>query len=201
MERNPDRSAEGDCASEASRASQGSQGSQAFEASQAFEEHAALLHEVARSMLGDGGEAARVVEETRSRWLAGQGDRSAGSPNALIGLVSVLALTRLRVAQANGEEHIGPWMPEPLRGEPDLQMAESVSAALSTVLGVLDQDERTVFMLHHGFGLAYADIASVTGLTEERVRGIDARATAQVRCEVLHLGRAGGTEEAGGVCI
>ncbi|TQS11227.1 hypothetical protein FLW53_24675 [Microbispora sp. SCL1-1] len=66
-------------------------------------------------------------------------------------------------------------------------MAESVSAALATVLGMLDQEERTVFMLRHGFGLAYADIASVTGLTEEGVRGIDARAKAQVRCEVPHL--------------
>ncbi|MEU6409353.1 sigma factor-like helix-turn-helix DNA-binding protein [Microbispora sp. NPDC046933] len=159
---------------------------------QAFEEHAALLHAVARSMLGDGGEAARVVEETRARWLAGQGDRSAGFPGALIGLVTVLALTRLRVAQANGEEHIGPWLPEPLRGEPDLKLAESVSAALSTVLGMLDQDERTVFLLHHGFGLAYADIAAVTGLTEEGVRGIDARAKARVRCEVRPFRWAGG---------
>ncbi|WP_405084399.1 sigma factor-like helix-turn-helix DNA-binding protein [Microbispora sp. NBC_01389] len=156
---------------------------------QAFEEHAALLHAVARSVLGDGGEAARVVEETRARWLAGQGDRSAGFPNALIGLVTVLALTRLRVAQANGEEHIGPWLPEPLRGEPDLQLAESVSAALSAVLGMLDQDERTVFLLHHGFGLAQADIAAVTGLTEEAVDVIDARARARVRCEVRPVRR------------
>ncbi|GAA4188213.1 MULTISPECIES: sigma factor-like helix-turn-helix DNA-binding protein [Microbispora] len=156
---------------------------------QAFEEHAALLHAVARSVLGDGGEAARVVEETRTRWLARQGDRPAGFPNALIGLVTVLALTRLRVAQANGEEHIGPWLPEPLRGEPDLQLAESVSAALAAVLGMLDQDERTVFLLHHGFGLAHTDIAAVTGLTEEAVDVIDARARARVRCEVRPVRR------------
>ncbi|GGO07948.1 hypothetical protein GCM10010116_16060 [Microbispora rosea subsp. aerata] len=174
MERNPDRPAE------------------AHRALQAFEEHAALLHAVACSMLGDRAEAARVVEETRVRWLAGQGDYSAGFPNALIRLVTVLALTRLRAAQVNGEDHIGPWLPEPLRGEPDLKLAESVSAALSTVLDTLDQDERTVFLLHHGFGLAYGDIAAVTGLTEARVRGIDARATARVRCEVPPAGRSGG---------
>ncbi len=149
-----------------------------------FQRHAALLHAVAFSVLGDDGEADKVVRETRARWLAEADGPAPRSPVGLLRIATVLALTRLRAAHSAGESHVGPWLPGSLRNEPELMVAESISAALSTVIDALGRDERVVFLLRRAFGLAYANIAAVTGLPEAEVRRIDAEAEARVRCAV-----------------
>lgn len=149
-----------------------------------FQRHAALLHAVAFSVLGDDGEAEEIIRETRARWLAEAEGPAPRSPVGLLRLATVLALTRLRAAQSDGESHLGPWVPAPLRNEPELMVAESISAALWTVLGALGRDERLVFLLRRAFGFAYPNIAAVTGLSESEVRRIDAAAEERVRCEV-----------------
>ncbi|WP_433496930.1 sigma factor-like helix-turn-helix DNA-binding protein [Sphaerimonospora sp. CA-214678] len=153
-------------------------------ADQIFQRHAALLHAVAFSVLGDDGEAGEVVRETRARWLAEAGGPAPRSPVGLLRIATVLALTRLRAARSDAGSRVGPWLPGPLRDEPEIMVAESISAALSTVIDALGRDERVVFLLRHAFGLAYANIAAVTRLTEAEVRRIDAEAEARVRCEV-----------------
>ncbi|MFD0658611.1 sigma-70 family RNA polymerase sigma factor [Thermocatellispora tengchongensis] len=148
-----------------------------------FRRHVPLLYSVAYGMLGDRQEADGVVQEARARWLAAAERNVAQPPVGLTALVTVLALARLRAARSDGEAHIGPWLPEPLRNESELSLAESVSAALAAVLDALKHEERTVFLLHHGFGMSYADIAALIGTSEPSVRRIDARAEARVRCE------------------
>jgi RNA polymerase sigma-70 factor (ECF subfamily) len=150
---------------------------------QAFQQHSALLYSVVFGMLGDSEEAAEIIQEIRDRWVAASAGRPARSPAGLLRLATGLALMRLRAAQSTGESHLGPWLPEPLLNEPGLCLAESVSVAMSIVVDTLQHDERTVFLLRHGFGLSYADIAAVTGHTECHVRRIDAEAGARVRCE------------------
>ncbi|RBQ20889.1 hypothetical protein DP939_07445 [Spongiactinospora rosea] len=150
--------------------------------SEAFQQHVPLLYSVAYSMLGDIMEAEKVVQETHARWLA-RPPEEAGRPVGLTALTTVLSLVRLRTAQDSGESHLGPWLPEPVRNDSDLSLAESVSAALAAVLDALEHSERTVFLLHNGFGLPYPDIAALTGRPEPSVRMIGARAEAKIRCE------------------
>ncbi|GLW67541.1 hypothetical protein Arub01_57840 [Actinomadura rubrobrunea] len=157
----------------------------------AFDQHRDLLLSVAHSMLGHPGEAEDLVREVGSRWLDDSEPGAHRSKAALIRLVTSAAIARLRTAQVSGESHIGPWIPEPLLGEPLLSLAESVSAAMAVVLDALQPNERTVFVLRHGFGLTDDAIAKVTGLREQDVRRIAADATARVRCEVPAVG--GGT--------
>ncbi|MEU6711268.1 sigma factor-like helix-turn-helix DNA-binding protein [Nonomuraea sp. NPDC046802] len=153
-------------------------------AEQAFRQHENLLYSMAHSMLGDHDAAQAVVGETRAHWLAQSSAHPSRSPTGLVRLATVLALARLRTAQSKGESHIGPWLPEPLRDEPELVLAESVSAGISAVFDVLDADKRIVFLLRHAFGLSYADIAAMIGRPERSVRQLDTEAQARVRCEV-----------------
>ncbi|MGR6919633.1 sigma factor-like helix-turn-helix DNA-binding protein [[Actinomadura] parvosata] len=147
----------------------------------AFEQHEPLLRAVVLSMLGDAEAAEEVVSETRARWLAPEGGPAGRPESELTRLATTLALARLSAARQAGEEHIGPWLPEPLRDEPGLSLAESVSAAVSTAMWALRADERLVFLLRHGFGFSYADIAAVTRKPEEKVRRLDGEARFRIR--------------------
>ncbi|GAA3947482.1 sigma-70 family RNA polymerase sigma factor [Actinomadura viridis] len=149
----------------------------------AFHRHGDLLFSVAHSMLGDTKEAAEVIREVRERWLGEDGHRAPGSDTALIRLTTCLAIARLRTARNGDGPRIGPWLPDPLLDEPELSLAESISAAMTVVLDALQPEERTVFVLRHGFGLTDSDIASVTGRPERSVRRTGAHAEARLRCE------------------
>lgn len=159
------------------------------EAVEAFRRCEALLYSVIHSMLGDHRETEIVLRETRARWLARRGDRSACSSPGLIRTAAVLALTRLRDARSNGEFHLGPWLPDALREDAELSLAESVSAAMSTVMEALEREQRTVFLLRHGFGFSYADIAVLTGRSEGEVRRIDDQARERMCCGPRPSGR------------
>ena len=65
------------------------------------------------------------------------------------------------------EQYVGEWLPEPLLTSPDIaddvELADSVSIAMLTVLETLGPVERAVFVLREVFEMPYGEIADATG--------------------------------------
>jgi RNA polymerase sigma-70 factor (ECF subfamily) len=103
-------------------------------------------------------------------------------------VVSRLALDALGSARARRERYVGPWLPEPLVEDlaaPDpadrVTLDESVSMALMVVLEQLSPAERTAFVLHDVFGLAFDEVAEVVGRTPQATRQLASRARRHVQ--------------------
>jgi RNA polymerase sigma-70 factor (ECF subfamily) len=149
-----------------------------------FVTHRSLLFTVAYEMLGSAADAEDAVQETWLRWL-GVDQAEVDSPRAyLVRMVSRQALNRLRSVSRRREEYFGEWLPEPLLTSPDVaedvELAESVSIAMLTVLETLGPAERAVFVLREVFETPYDEIAEVVGKTPAAVRQIAHRARAHV---------------------
>ena len=146
--------------------------------------HRGLLFTVAYEMLGSAADAEDVVQEAWLRW-AGVDQTEVHNPRAyLVRIVTRLALNRLRTVARQREEYVGPWLPEPLLTSPDVaedvELAESVSIAMLTVLETLGPTERAVFVLHEVFETPYDEIAEAVGKTVAAVRQIAHRAREHV---------------------
>ncbi len=145
-----------------------------------FVTHRSLLFTVAYEMLGSAADAEDVVQETWLRWddvdRAGVRDARA----YLVRIVTRQALNRLRTLARRREDYVGQWLPEPLMTAPDaaddVELAESVSIAMLTVLETLGPVERAVFLLREVFEMQYDEIADAVGKSEPAVRQIAHRA-------------------------
>lgn len=149
-----------------------------------FLTHRNLLFTVAYEVLGSAADAEDVVQESWLRW-ADVDHTQVRDPRAyLVRIVTRQALNRLRTLARRREDYIGPWLPEPLLtsadAAADVELAESVSLAMLTVLETLGPTERVVFVLHEVFGTAYSEIALSLGKTPAAVRQIGHRARAHV---------------------
>jgi RNA polymerase sigma-70 factor (ECF subfamily) len=152
-----------------------------------FVAHRSLLFTVAYEMLGSAADAEDVVQETWLRWadLGVPGQADVRDRRAyLVRIATRQALNRLRTQARRREEYVGPWLPEPLLTSPDVaedvELAESVSIALLTVLETLGPVERAVFVLREVFETPYAEIAEAVGRTPATVRQIAHRAREHV---------------------
>jgi RNA polymerase sigma-70 factor (ECF subfamily) len=149
-----------------------------------FDRHRRLLFTVAYEMLGSASDAEDVVQETWLRWS--RVDQSeVHEPRAyLVRIVTRQALNRLRTLSRRREEYVGEWLPEPLLTSPDVaadvELAESVSIAMLTVLETLAPAERAVFVLREVFDTPYEDIAAAVGKSPTAVRQIAHRAREHV---------------------
>ena len=145
-----------------------------------FVTHRSLLFTVAYEMLGSDADAEDVVQETWLRWA--DVDRvEVRDPRAyLVLIVTRQALNRLRTLARRREEYVGEWLPEPLPTSPDVaedvELAESVSIAMLTVLETLAPTERAVFVLREVFDVPYDEIAEAVGKSSPAVRQIAHRA-------------------------
>jgi RNA polymerase sigma-70 factor (ECF subfamily) len=145
-----------------------------------FVTHRSLLFTVAYEMLGSAADAEDVVQETWLRWA--DVDRAeVRDPRAyLVQIVTRQALNRLRTVSRRREEYFGEWLPEPLLTSPDVaedvELAESVSIAMLTVLETLAPAERAVFVLREVFDTPYDEIAQAVGKRPAAVRQIARRA-------------------------
>jgi RNA polymerase sigma-70 factor (TIGR02957 family) len=149
-----------------------------------FARHRSLLFTVAYEVLGSAAEAEDVVQETWLRW-ADVDHATVGNPRAyLVRIVTRQALNRLRSVARRREEYVGEWLPEPLLTSPDVaadvELAESVSIAMLTVLETLGPAERAVFVLREVFDIPYDEIAEAVGKTQSAVRQIAHRAREHV---------------------
>jgi RNA polymerase sigma-70 factor (TIGR02957 family) len=152
-----------------------------------FVAHRSLLFTVAYEMLGSAADAEDVVQEAWLRWADLGDDRRAEvrDPRAyLVRIVTRQALNRLRSLARRREDYVGEWLPEPLLTTPDVaedvELAESVSIAMLTVLETLTPTERAVFVLREVFDLPYDEIAAAVDKTPAAVRQIAHRAREHV---------------------
>jgi RNA polymerase sigma-70 factor (ECF subfamily) len=150
----------------------------------AFERHRSLLFTVAYEMLGSASDAEDVVQETWLRW-ADVDQAVVRDPRAyLVRIVTRQALNRLRSLARRREEYVGEWLPEPLLTTPDVaadvELAESLSIAMLTVLETLSPAERAVFVLREVFETPYEEIAEAVGKSPAAVRQIAHRAREHV---------------------
>jgi RNA polymerase sigma-70 factor (ECF subfamily) len=149
-----------------------------------FVRHRRLLFTVAYEMLGSAADAEDVVQETWLRW-AEVDQAEVLDPRAyLVRIVTRQALNRLRTLSRRREEYVGEWLPEPLLTSPDVaedvELAESVSIAMLTVLETLAPAERAVFVLREVFDVPYDEIAEAVGKSPAAVRQIAHRAREHV---------------------
>jgi RNA polymerase sigma-70 factor (TIGR02957 family) len=145
-----------------------------------FVSHRSLLFTVAYEMLGSAADAEDVVQETWLRWAAAD-QAVVRDPRAyLVRIVTRQALNRLRTLARRREVYVGEWLPEPVLTSPDVaedvELAESVSIAMLTVLETLGPTERVVFVLREVFETPYDEIAEAVGKTPAAVRQIAHRA-------------------------
>ncbi|HEV3379645.1 MAG TPA: sigma-70 family RNA polymerase sigma factor [Trebonia sp.] len=102
----------------------------------------------------------------------------------LIRIVTRQALNHLRTLARSRVEYVGEWLPEPLLTSPDVaedvELAESVSIAMLTVLETLGPMERAVFVLREVFQMPYGEIAEAAGKSADAVRQTARRARAHV---------------------
>ncbi|QIG41220.1 RNA polymerase sigma-70 factor [Microbacterium sp. 4R-513] len=145
-----------------------------------FVTHRNLLFTVAYEMLGSAADAEDVLQESWLRWDGV--DRSlVREPRAyLVRIVTRQALNHLRSTARRREDYVGEWLPEPLLTSPDVaddvELAESLSIAMLTVLETLTPSERAVFVLREVFDVPYDEIADAVGKSPAAVRQIAHRA-------------------------
>lgn len=146
----------------------------------AFARHRSLLFTVAYEMLGSVADAEDVVQETWLRWADVDHAAVRDTRAYLVRVVTRQALNRLRTLARRREEYVGDWLPEPLMTSPDVaadvELAESVSIAMLTVLETLGPAERAVFVLREVFEIPYEEIAEAVGKSAAAVRQIAHRA-------------------------
>lgn len=152
-----------------------------------FDSHRAYLRAVAYRMLGSVADADDVTQEAWLRLQRVDGDQITDVRSWLVRAVGRLCLDALRSARARREEYVGEWLPEPIVGPEEVAdpldrvtLDESVGLALLVVLETLSPAERTAFVLHDVFGLAFEEIAEVVGRTPAGVRQLASRARRRV---------------------
>ena len=149
-----------------------------------FVAHRSLLFTVAYEMLGSRADAEDVLQEAWLRW-AGVDHSQVRDPRAyLVRIVTRQAINQLRTLSRRREEYVGEWLPEPLLTSPDIaedvELADSVSIAMLTVLETLGPTERAVFVLREVFEVPYYQIAEAIGKSTVAVRQIARRAREHV---------------------
>jgi RNA polymerase sigma-70 factor (ECF subfamily) len=116
-----------------------------------FVVHRSLLFTVAYEMLGSAADAEDVLQESWLRWAGVDRSQVRDPRPYLIRVVTRQALNRLRTLSRSREDYVGEWLPEPLLTSPDVaedvELAESVSIAMLTVLETLTPAALAVFVL------------------------------------------------------
>jgi RNA polymerase sigma-70 factor (ECF subfamily) len=146
------------------------------------------IFSVAYRMTGSASDAEDLVQDAWVRYLA------AGSPKVdslqayLTTIVSRLALDHLKSARVQRERYVGPWLPEPALTsaavpgpEATAEQREQVSIAYLTLLDRLRPEQRVVYVLREGFGLAFDEIARHVGKSADACRQIFHRTHARLR--------------------
>lgn len=149
-----------------------------------FVAHRRLLFTIAYEILGSAADAEDVVQESWLRWSAVEPGTVRHPRAYLVRTVTRQALNQLRTLARRREDYVGEWLPEPLLTTQDVaedvELAESVSIAMLTVLETLTPPERAVFVLREVFDVPYGEIADAVDKTPAAVRQIASRAKRHV---------------------
>lgn len=153
-----------------------------------FEALRPRLLRIAYGQLGHLAEAEDVVQEA---WLRLERSDRTSIENLQAWLTTVvgrLGLDAIGSARARREQYVGPWLPDPLVGDPAadadpadrVTLDETVNLALLFVLERLTPAERTAFILHDVFAFSFEEIAEVVGRTPQASRQLASRARRHV---------------------
>jgi RNA polymerase sigma-70 factor (ECF subfamily) len=149
-----------------------------------FVAHRNLLFTVAYEMLGSAADAEDVLQETWLRWVEVDRAEVRDDRAYLVRVATRLALNRMRTNVRRRESYVGPWLPEPLLTAPDVaedvELADSVSLAMLTLLETLGPTERAVFVLREVFDFGYDEIAAAVDKSPAAVRQIAHRARGHI---------------------
>jgi RNA polymerase sigma-70 factor (ECF subfamily) len=148
------------------------------DAAAAFAPLRPTLIRVAYRMLGSVADAEDIVQEAFIRWMrADRGD--VRQPAAFLrSTVTRLCLDQLKSARRQRETYIGPWLPDPVVEEDEV---EDVTLPLMLALERLSPLERAAFLLHDVFGLEFEEVASAIQRDSAACRQLAARARSHVR--------------------
>jgi RNA polymerase sigma-70 factor (ECF subfamily) len=148
------------------------------DAAVSFEPLRPKLMRVPYRMLGSVHDAEDMVQEAFIRWM--NADRSdVRAPEAFLRrMVTRLCLDQLKSARRQRETYVGPWLPDPIVEE---QEVEDVTLPLMLALERLSPLERAVFLLHDVFGLEFDEVATTIQREPAACRQLAARAREHVR--------------------
>jgi RNA polymerase sigma-70 factor (ECF subfamily) len=150
-----------------------------------FEEYRSLLFAIAYRMLGSAMEAEDIVQEAYLRYHATPLESIGTLKSFLTTIVHHLCINHLKSAQAQRENYVGPWLPEPIMTGDSASLLsplrqiterESISMAFLVLLESLSPLERAVFLLREVFDYEYAEITQITGRDEAACRQLFSRA-------------------------
>ncbi len=141
----------------------------------AFETHRPALVAIAYRMLGSAAEAEDIVQEAWLRWQAAPRDEVRSGRAFLSTVVTRLCLDHLKSARTNREVYVGPWLPEPVRTDSQVD-PETISVAFLVLLESLTPVERAVYLLHEVFGYSHAEVSQMVGKEEATCRQLLHRA-------------------------
>lgn len=149
-----------------------------------FVRHRRLLFTIAYEILGSAADAEDVLQESWLRWSAVDAEQVRDARAYLVRTVTRQALNHVRTLARRREEYVGEWLPEPLLTSPDVaedvELAESLSIAMLTVLQTLSPAERAVFVLREVFDVPYDEIAEAVDKSPAAVRQLAHRAKSHV---------------------
>jgi RNA polymerase sigma-70 factor (ECF subfamily) len=138
------------------------------------------LVRIAYRMLGSVADAEDVVQDASMRWIK-EPRTDVMVPEAYLRrIVTRLCLDKLKSAQRHRETYIGPWLPDPLVEEEEV---EDVTLPLMLALERLSPLERAAFLLHDVFGLDFQEIAAAIQRDEATCRQLAHRARIHVQSE------------------
>jgi len=153
-----------------------------------FDTHRNRLRDVAYRMLGSRLEADDAVQEAWLRLSRATADDVDNLGGWLTTVVSRICLDHLRSREARREDPISAHDVEAMAHDEaaadparDVELADSVGAALLVVLETLDPAERLAFVLHDLFGVPFDEIAPIVGRTSVAARQLASRARRRVQ--------------------
>src|SRR6202000_3442083 len=109
---------------------------------------------VAYRMLGSVADAEDLVQEAFIRWMKAHRAEIREPEAFLRRVVTRLCLDQLKSARHQRETYVGPWLPDPIVEEEEV---EDVTLPLMLALERLSPLERAVFLLHDVFGLGFEE--------------------------------------------
>ena len=153
-------------------------GTRQDDAAAAFEPLRPKLMRVAYRMLGSVHDAEDIVQEAFLRWMNTNRGEIREPEAFLRRTVTRLCLDQLKSGRHQRETYIGPWLPDPIVEE---QEVEDVTLSLMLALERLSPLERAVFLLHDVFGVAFDEVALTIQRDPAACRQLATRARSHVR--------------------
>jgi RNA polymerase sigma-70 factor (ECF subfamily) len=154
-----------------------------------FEAYRGLLFTIAYRMTGSAADAEDLVQDAYVRYASTDRDVVRDVKAFLVTILTRLALDKLKSAQKQREEYIGPWLPEPvftgIDGDPYARAArdEHIEMALLRTLERLSPQERAVLLLYEVLDHDHNEIADLLGITSAASRQLLHRAKERVAAE------------------